>query len=179
MKQPDERNDPINTASDTSELKTDWQSVRDVLRVVPYGLYVLTAAHDSEVNAITCNWLTQISFDPLLLTVALEKDSQSHLLLVNSGVFVINFLSKDQTDLARRMAAPHRINRHKMVGAAYHTGETGVPILDESIAFLECRVTETLEVGGDHTLFIGEIVSGGVTQKVEPLTLLDSHLRYK
>jgi flavin reductase (DIM6/NTAB) family NADH-FMN oxidoreductase RutF len=152
---------------------------RDALRLVSYGLYVLTTAHGSEINAIVCNWLTQISFEPLMLVVALENESHSHLLVQESGVFAINFLDKDQIHLARRLAAPHRINPHKLVGVAYHTGLTGTPLLDQAMAFLECEVRQALEVGGDHTLFVGEVVGGEVTRHAESLTLLASGLRYK
>lgn len=152
---------------------------RDALRLISYGLYVLTTAHGSEVNAITCNWLTQISFEPLMLVVALEKESHSHRLVQESGVFAVNFLDKDQAHLARRMAAPHRINPHKLAGVAYRIGVTGTPLLDQAIAFLECEIRQALEVGGDHTLFVGEVVEGEVTRHAETLTLLASGLRYK
>lgn len=157
----------------------DQRGQRDALRLISYGLYVLTAAHGPEVNAITCNWLTQISFEPLMLVVALEKESHSHLLVQESGVFAVNFLDKDQIYLARRMAAPHRINPHKLAGIAYRTGMTGTPLLDQAIAFLECKVRQTLEVAGDHTLFVGEVVGGEISRHAETLTLLASGLRYK
>jgi len=147
--------------------------------MISYGLYVLTARRGREAHASTVNWLTQISFEPLLIMIAVEKTSHSHLLLQEGGVFAINFLSKDQIPLARRFVIPHRLNPHKLAGVAYHTGVTGAPLLDEAIAFLECEVRQALEAGGDHTLFVGEVVGGGVTQYVEPLTLLASRLRYK
>lgn len=152
---------------------------RDALRLVPYGLYVVTTVRGPEVNAITCNWLTQVSFEPLLLVVAVEKQSRSHQLLQESGVFAENFLGKDQGHLARRMAVPHRMNLHKLAGLAYHPGATGAPLLDEAIAYAECEVRQALEVGGDHTLFVAEVAAGAVTGLAEPLTLKDSRLQYK
>ena len=77
------------------------------------------------------------------------------------------------------MAAPHRHNPHKLAGVSCHLGQTGVPLLDDALAWLECEVRQTLEVDGDHTLFIGEVVDGGVIRRAEPLTLLASGLRYK
>lgn len=163
-----------------AELREQQRGKRDVMQLIPYGLYLLTTAHEETANIITCNWLTQISFDPLLVLVAIEKQSYSHQLLQKSEIFAINFLSKDQTQLARNMAAPHKIKPFKLAGVAHHFGVTGAPLVDAAIAFLECEVRHTLEVDGDHTLFVGEVVTGDVvTRHVEPLTLLASGLRYK
>ena len=163
--------------ADKASLKQ--KDARDALRLVPYGLYVLTTAHDGRVNAITCNWVTQVSFKPLLIAVAIEKQSQTHQLLRGSGVFAINFLDKEQKHLARQMAIPYRLKPHKLAGIPYHADETGAPLLDEAIGYLECEVSQVLEVVGDHTLFIGQVVAGGAVRHVEPLTLLHSGLRYK
>lgn len=152
---------------------------RDVLRLIPYGLYLLTTARGSEAHAITFNWMTQISFEPLLLLIAIEKTSHSHQLLHQSGVFAINVLSRDHTHLARRMAVPFRMNPHKLAGVPYHTGATGAPLMDDAIAFLECAIRQALDVGGDHTLFVAEVVAGAVKNNAEPLTLQESRLRYK
>jgi flavin reductase (DIM6/NTAB) family NADH-FMN oxidoreductase RutF len=135
--------------------------------------------HDTTLNAITCNWVTQISFKPLLVLVAIEKASFSHQLLQQSEVFALNLLDREQSHLARRMAAPHRHNPHKLAGVTYHPGQTGVPLLDDALAWLECEIKQTVETEGDHTLFIGEVIDGGVSRRAEPLTLLASGLRYK
>lgn len=163
-----------------AELKKKQRGQRDAIQLISYGLYLLTTVHEKNVNVITCNWITQISFEPLLILVAIEKQSYSHQLLQESSVFAVNFLSKDQTRLARNLAAPHKIKPFKLAGVAHHPGVTGVPLVDEAIAFLECEVRHSLEVDGDHTLFVGEVVAGDVvTRYVEPLTLLASGLRYK
>lgn len=152
---------------------------RDALRQISYGLYVLTTRHEATLNAITCNWVTQISFKPSLILVAVEQKSYSHQLLQEGRVFGLNLLDKEQSHLARRMAVPRRINPHKLAGVSYHMGQTGVPLLDDALAWLECEVRQILEVGGDHTLFISEVVAGGVIRQAEPLTLLASGLHYK
>jgi flavin reductase (DIM6/NTAB) family NADH-FMN oxidoreductase RutF len=152
---------------------------RDALRQISYGVYILTTGHDTTLNAITCNWVTQISFKPLLVLVAIEKASFSHQLLQQSEIFALNLLDREQSHLARRMAAPHRHNPHKLAGVTYHPGQTGVPLLDDALAWLECEIKQTVETEGDHTLFIGEVIDGGVSRRAEPLTLLASGLRYK
>lgn len=150
----------------------DQRDIRHVLQMIPYGLYILTTVHEQQLHAMTCNWFTQISFDPLLVMVALQNQSHSNQLLQKSGAFAINVLGEDQSHLAQRMAVPHRINPHKLAAVPYH-------ILDSTIAFLECEVRQSLDVEGDHTLFVGEVIAGAVTQHAEPLTMRDAGLRYK
>ena len=89
------------TEARIAELREQQRGKRDVMQLISYGLYLLTTAHEEKVNVITCNWLTQISFEPMLVLVAIEKQSYSHQLLQESGMFAINFLSKEQTRLAR------------------------------------------------------------------------------
>ena len=165
--------------SNTPKLPKKGYGERDALRQISYGLYILTTSHEQNLNAITCNWVTQISFKPLLLLVAVEKESYSHRLLQESGVFGLSLLASDQGHLARRMAVPRRHNPHKLAGIPYHLGQTGAPLLDGALAWLECEVRQVLEPDGDHTLFIGEVVAGEVGRQAEPLTLLASGLRYK
>lgn len=165
--------------SNRARLSRNGYDEREALRQISYGLYILTTSHEDSLNAITCNWVTQISFKPLLLLVAVEKESYSHRLLEESGVFALNLLATDQSHLARRMAIPRRLNPHKLVGVPYHLGATGAPLLDEALAWLECEVKDVLEVDGDHTLFVGEVIAGEVIRQAEPLTLLGSGLRYK
>ncbi len=152
--------------------------VHDALQAVGYGLYVLTVQDAADVHAMTCNWLTQISFVPVLLLVAIEKKSHAHQLLPAGGVFAINLLRKDQLALARRTATPHAINPHKLAGVAYHAGAAGAPILDESLGYLECRVRQVLEAEGDHTLFVAEVLNG-LRRAGEPLSLAESRLHYR
>jgi flavin reductase (DIM6/NTAB) family NADH-FMN oxidoreductase RutF len=172
------KHDP-SLVSNRARLRKNGYSERDALRQIAYGLYILTTGYEGSLNAITCNWVTQISFKPLLVLVAVEKESYSHRLLEESGVFALNLLANDQSHLARRMAIPHKHNPHKLAGIPYQLGATGAPLLDEALAWLECEVRHILEADGDHTLFVGEVVAGEVIRQAEPLTLLGSGLRYK
>ncbi|MEZ4867318.1 MAG: flavin reductase family protein [Caldilineaceae bacterium] len=157
---------------------TERKEIVAALQQIPYGLYILTTGRGSNANAITCNWVSQVSFEPLLVMVAVEKQSRSHQLLEAEGIFVINVLAKEQAQLARRMAAPHRLNPHKVARVEHRPGVTGAPVLTEAMAFLECNVHHALEAGGDHTLFVGEVIAGALLQAGEPLTLRAAGLHY-
>lgn len=163
----------------TTAGRVDQPALHEAVRLISYGLYLVTLARGAEVHALTLNWLSQVSFEPLLVMAALERQSHAHRLLPAAGSFAVNFLSPEQIDLARRSAVPHRLNPHKLAGVPYHLGSTGAPVLDQALGFLECRVTQVLEPGGDHTLFIGAVAAGGVMRAGDPLTLRASRLRYR
>ncbi len=150
-----------------------------VLHLLEYGLYIFTTRRGDEVNGFTCNWLTQASFEPPLLVMCVEKESHSHEMLKESGVFAINFIAKDQTKLINHFTKPHSVNPKKLQETPYHTEKTGCPILDDAVAFLECEVKNSLDAGGDHEIFVGEIVEAGLLNKeVQPIIMRDTKLSY-
>lgn len=155
-------------------------SMQDGLLLVPYGVYVVTTGGESkEVGAFTAAWLMQVSFDPLLLALAVDKTSHSQALLEENRVFAINFLGQGQTPLAARLGTPHHIQPHKFTSVARHPGVTGVPVLDEVLAYLECEASHILDPGGDHVIYVGKVVAGEVRRREPPLTLERSGLRYR
>jgi len=75
----------------------DADAKKTALRMIPYGLYVLTAeGKDGRVAASTVNWVTQTAFQPPLVVVGVKADSGAHSIIKESGTFALNFLSKDQ-----------------------------------------------------------------------------------
>jgi flavin reductase (DIM6/NTAB) family NADH-FMN oxidoreductase RutF len=133
-------------------------SVRRIaLRRIPYGLYVVTTALDGEWNGFTGSWLTQASFEPPLLALAIRRDSTSFRMIAASGVLVVNWIRKTDRDLAERFFKPVRRVGDKFGDLACRMGATGAPILDRALAYADCRVAHVWE-GGDHALVVAEIV---------------------
>ncbi|MEJ2265280.1 MAG: flavin reductase family protein [Anaerolineales bacterium] len=140
---------------------------KTTLRMIPYGLYVLAAENnDGKVAAGTVNWVTQASFEPPLIAVAVKVDSFLHTLIKESGAFALNVLGKDQSDLAFKFFKPAEKQRQTLSGEPYHSGNTGAPILDSVPAFIECKWVDSIEKG-DHSIFVGEVVEVGVNQPPE------------
>ncbi len=154
-------------------------SAQDALSLIPYGVHIVTARRADEVGAFICSWLMQVSFEPLLVALAVDKQSRSFSLLDGGRVFALNFVSGEHTRLVNRLATPHRISPHKFLGLAWTAGATGAPILDEAFAYIECGVTNVIDTGGDHSLFIGTVVGGEVRKPESSLTLAGSGLRYR
>lgn len=112
---------------------------------------------------ITVNALTSVSLDPPLVVVALDRRRFITPFVHAEGRYAVNILGAGQQALSDCFAhAPVTPGRERFCGAAWHLGETGLPLLDDSIATLECTVSGVMSVG-DHDLFVGRVdrLSGG------------------
>jgi flavin reductase (DIM6/NTAB) family NADH-FMN oxidoreductase RutF len=140
---------------------------KTALRMIPYGLYVLTAeAQDGRISAASINWAMQASFNPPLVAIGVKADSHIHQLIKETGAFALNILGKGQGAAAFAFFKPAVRDGQTLSGEPFHAGAaTGAPILDNAPAFLECKVVGTLEGQGDHSVFLGEVVEAGITQQ--------------
>jgi flavin reductase (DIM6/NTAB) family NADH-FMN oxidoreductase RutF len=77
-----------------------------------------------------------------------------------SGIFAVNILTPEMTELAKVFSDNGRPEAERFRGVQYHTASTGAPILDENMGWIECQVTYRY-AGGDHTIFVGEVVNAG------------------
>jgi flavin reductase (DIM6/NTAB) family NADH-FMN oxidoreductase RutF len=157
----------------------DATAKKQTLRLLTYGLYVLTAADGNEVAAGTISWLSQASFKPPLVMVGVKVDSRVHTLIEQSGTFAVNILSADQRDEAAAFFRPSRVEGNKINGLAFEPGpETGAPLLIDLPAWFEARVTDTVK-RGDHTVYVAELINAGVRDsEATPLELWDTDWSY-
>jgi len=125
------------------------------------GVYVVGVAHGAQANAFTAAWLTQVSFDPLLVALSINPEHASYPLLAASGLFGVSVLGRGQMELARRFGTRSGRELDKLAGVAWRRGSLGAPLLLDAAAWLECRVAETVRAG-DHELVVGRVVGGGV-----------------
>lgn len=135
-----------------------------------YGIYVLTTRFEKAINGMIASWVSQVSFDPPLIMVAVHPNRYSHGLLEKSGHFALHSLDRDQKALLGRFKGPDP--GAKFDGLTWRDGITGCPILSDCIGAMECRVTQTLSPG-NHTLFIGEVVKAVFNSDKTPLCTLD------
>src|SRR5215813_12640541 len=132
----------------------DANAKKTALRMIPYGLYVLTAkGKDGAVTAATVNWVTQASFAPPLVVVGVKADSHPHPVIKEAQAFALNVLGKDQGPTAFTFFKPATVEGQKISGEPFHAGSTGAPILDRAPAFVECRLVDSIE-RGDHSIFV-------------------------
>ena len=140
---------------------------KTVLRMIPYGLYVLTAkGKDDAVAAATVNWVTQASFAPPLVVVGVKADSHAHPAIKDSKAFALNVLGKDQGPLAFTFFKPAARDGMRISGEPFRWGVTGAPVLERAPAAIECRLVDSVE-RGDHSIFVGEVVEVALAKQPE------------
>jgi len=146
--------------------RMDADAKKTALRMIPYGLYVLTSeAKDGRVAAATVNWVTQASFAPPLVAVGVKADSGAHDIIKESGGFALNVLGKGQQGQAFTFFKSLEREGDTIGGEAFAAGASGAPVLANAPAFVECKLVDTVEKG-DHSVFIGEVVEAGVRAEI-------------
>lgn len=136
------------------------------------GVTVVTTRCGEELCGLTVSSFCSLSLSPPLVSIAIDHRTYSYAFLKSSGVFAVNILSSEQEDISRRfaMAGPKNFADLPIISAV-----TGSPILSESLGWVDCRTVQVYG-GGDHDIFVGEIVAGD-SREAEPL--LYYHGRYR
>jgi len=141
------------------------------------GVSVVAARHGPLLSGMTANAIASISVDPPLMMASIATKAETHTAIIGSHAFAISVLADDQRELAECFALPTTAGKlTRFCDAAWHEAETGSPILDGAIAYFDCRLTQRHD-GGDHTVFMGEIVAGGYREDAEPLIWFGSGYR--
>src|SRR5262245_55133826 len=139
------------------------EAKKAALRMIPYGLYVLTAeAKDGKVAAAKVNWVTQTAFQPPLVVVGVKADSGAHAVIKDSKVFALNILGKDQKAMAFTFFKPLEREGNSIGGETFRKGSLGAPLLEKTPAFVACTLVDSIEKG-DHSIFVGEVTEAGVS----------------
>ena len=141
------------------------------------GVTVVAARHGPLLAGMTANAIASISLDPPLLMAGINRRSETHVAIVGSHSFAVSVLGADQQAIAECFALPTTAAKlQRFCDVPWHEAETGSPILDGAIAYLDCRLSESHAVG-THTIFIGEIVAAGFEESGEPLLWFASRYR--
>ncbi len=154
---------PYPDGVETEEQRSDYDRLRRrVLWTLPYGLYIVGSRAGERRNGMTLNWATQLSFDPKLIGIGVDQTALTHELISEGGAFALCTVAREDRALVRKFSTPVEVDNEARTlnGFPFHDGVTGVPILDQSPAYLECEVRDSL-VFGHHTFFVGEVIDCG------------------
>lgn len=147
--------------------------IKDALRMVPYGFYAFTTKNGDDLNAMVVNWVSQMSYSPRLVAVGIAKSAYSHGLVAEGQVFGLNLFLEADKEAIMGITKGRGKNPDKMSEAAYTTApETGVPIMEGAAAYIECKVTQIIDVGGDHDIVVGEAIAADVMKEGEASDVL-------
>ena len=146
----------------------------EALYRISYGLYIVCSGDRNKGNGFISNTVFQVTAEPARFAACCNKENYTAQFIQKSGIFSVSVLHEDTSpDIFGRFGYKSGKDFNKMEGMQIRYGETGVPIvLNDAIAFLECRVVQTFDVG-THLLFIGELVQSGIlNDTLEPITYL-------
>jgi flavin reductase (DIM6/NTAB) family NADH-FMN oxidoreductase RutF len=155
------------------------EAAKTVLRRFPYGLYALTVKHGEEEHGMTADWVSQASFDPPMVVVAVENTSRTIGMIRDAHHFALSVFQQGQRELAGKLGRASVGQPQKLKGIKTKPAPvSGAPVLTDALGWVECRVVATLP-SGDHTLVLGEVVGAGMEHpEAQPLTLQEAGLSY-
>ncbi len=157
----------------------DPEQKKMTLRTLTYGMHVAGAADGEELAAGAINWISQASFAPPLVMVALRRESNLHRLVERSQRLAVNVLTGEQRTLAAEFFKPSHVEADRIQGFAFRRGSfSGAPILQDAWAWFEARVTDMVK-RGDHTVFVAEVVDAGIREGTfHPLVMWETDWTY-
>ncbi len=150
-----------------------------LLRKIPHGLFICGVRDQDkeEVNGFTASWVTQGSFNPPLVVMAVRAEGSSHEIIRNTNKFSLNVLKSDQKDLAAIFFKPQKALGGRFETVEFKLGDLGLPILIDSVGGVECELIGEV-IHGDHTVFVGEVKTAYLNNDVESLNLSTTGWNY-
>lgn len=118
------------------------------------GVTVVTTEHEGRPYGMTVASFASLSLRPPLVLVCIEKNVKTHEAIASAGIYGVSMLARTQGPISSRFASKAD---DKFDGVPTRRGTLGVPLIEGAICTLECRLYDTLP-GGDHTVFVGEVV---------------------
>lgn len=125
------------------------------------GVTVVTTCDGERPAGVTVNAFASLSLHPPLVMVAIDQRSHLHDLVARAGYFAASILADEQIELSRRFAGQTGDRNERFRQTPTHEAVTGAPILDEALAYVDCRLVAVYP-GGDHSIFVGQVEAGGV-----------------
>ena len=148
----------------------DLRQIEAVFSLVDREVWIVTAADGKRRGGLVATWVSQSSIDPQAPTVAiaLATNHFTRELVDRSGAFALHLIASEQVDLVWRFALGSGRDRDKLSGVASTVGDSGSPILQNVLAWLECRVVDRHD-GGDRIYYWADVVGSSAPRSGSPL----------
>ena len=160
------------------ELLVEHAIRRRTLRLISNGMYVLTSRCGDDFGAATITWLSQASFKPPLLMAAIRTNSNVFRCMSQSRLAAVHILGCDQKDVAQKFFFPTKAGDREINGEPFISGATGMPVLQNTPAHIECRLVRVLNDVGDHAIVVLEVLEAECRTPMRPLTVAESPWEY-
>jgi flavin reductase (DIM6/NTAB) family NADH-FMN oxidoreductase RutF len=156
----------------------DDQLVNKVTWKIPNALVLVGSKSGDERNAMTTSWVTQLAMEPVLVGVGVDNTAVTHRLISDGGSFTVNLWDAADTKVFVKFSKPAVDDGATLNGRPVRAATTGAPIFDEALAWIDCEVRHTLDLGS-HTLFVGEVVDIGLRDdEARAAAMSDTRMKY-
>jgi flavin reductase (DIM6/NTAB) family NADH-FMN oxidoreductase RutF len=156
----------------------DDETLNRVTWKIPNALALVGSRAGDERNAMTTSWITQLAQEPVLIGVGVDNDAVTHRLITEGGSFTVNLWDADDTRVFVKFSKPATDDGDTLNGRAVRAATTGAPVFDEAVAWMDCEVRHTLDLGS-HTLFVGEVVDAAIVDDdARPASMNDTRMKY-
>lgn len=156
----------------------DDEMLNKVTWKIPNALALVGSRSGDERNAMTTTWITQLSMEPVLIGIGVDNDAVTHRLITAGGSFSVNLWDSADTKVFVKFSKPAADDGASLNGRPVHAATTGAPVFDEALAWMDCMVRHTLDLG-THTLFVGEIVDAAIRDAdARPASTHDTRMKY-
>ncbi len=145
---------------------------------IPNALALVGSRSGDERNAMTTSWITQLSMEPVLIGIGVDNSAVTHRLITEGGCFSVNLWDSDDTRVFVKFSKPAVDEGGALNGRAVRSVTTGAPIFEEAIAWMDCEVRQSVDLG-THTLFIGELVDAAINDdEKRSASMDDTRMKY-
>jgi flavin reductase (DIM6/NTAB) family NADH-FMN oxidoreductase RutF len=156
----------------------DGELVNTVTWKIANALALVGSRAGDERNAMTTSWITQLAMEPVLIGVGVDNSAVTRRLIAEGGSFTVNLWDAADTKVFVKFSKPATYENGMLNGRPVRAGATGAPIFEEAIAWMDCVVRHTLDLGS-HTLFIGELVDAAIRDDAKrAASMADTRMRY-
>jgi flavin reductase (DIM6/NTAB) family NADH-FMN oxidoreductase RutF len=156
-------------------MAVDAQDFKNALAHWATGVTVVTTRSGDRHIGITASSLTSLSLEPPQILICVARKLYTHAAILESGVFAVNILNVEQVEWGMRFAGMIPENGDRFEDIDFDTATTGCAILPGVLGWLDCTVRQAYD-GGDHTIFVGEVVAAGF-ENGPPLLYFNRHWR--
>jgi flavin reductase (DIM6/NTAB) family NADH-FMN oxidoreductase RutF len=156
----------------------DDELINRVTWKIPNALALVGSRAGDERNAMTTSWISQLSMEPVLIGIGVDNSAVTHRLIADGRCFTVNFWDSDDTRVFVKFSKPASYEDGTLNGRAVSEAATGAPVFDEAIAWMDCEVRQSVDLG-THTLFIGELVAAAINDdEKRSASMADTRMKY-
>ncbi len=154
----------MSEASQSPEL----EAIGAALGRISSGIFILTTGAGDKATGMLASFIKQVSFHPPMVMAAVRQGRPILTRIRESGAFAVNICHKQNGALVAHFAKGFSLDEPAFEGIAREPAMTGVPVIPEALAYLDCVLRQEV-AAGDHILFLAEVVAGRVTTDGEPM----------